>query len=152
MKELTAKVSSQNHNRREWAKNDTPESVAHQIVEESQELVEAIANFDTHRDAEYSVISEIGDVLYLALKLCGDLGIDPAEAVELKLLRNSAKYPDYFSSNGWGYEQSREMSKSLWQHLGGDHAFFMWHALVYPLKEPVDGQNSVVPQDNGPVE
>jgi len=96
------------------------------IRDEAQELVDAIDQFPVKQDAEAQVVSEVGDILYLALRFCLAMGIDPKEAVEMKLQRNSVKYPDHFSSNGWGYEKSRAMSKSLWDHMGGDHRFFEW--------------------------
>lgn len=132
---MAQRVQSQNENRREWSSHDTPENLAEQILEESGELVDAIRNFDALPHAEYEVVSEVGDILYLALKFCVEMGIDPAQAVELKLARNSVKYPDEFHSNGWDYDKAREVSKSLWEHLGGDDAFFLWHSLLYPVDE-----------------
>lgn len=125
-----AKILEQNRNRQTWVETDTPAAIADHIQEESTELVDAIKHFDTLPNGEYSIISEVGDILYLTLKFCGDMGIDPTQAVELKLLRNSLKYPDHFASNGWDYHKARELSKSLWEALGGDNAFYLWHSLV----------------------
>jgi NTP pyrophosphatase (non-canonical NTP hydrolase) len=126
-------VATQNEHRQTWSENDSPDSLARQIREEADELVHSISQYDVQPNGTYEVIGEIGDVLYLTLKLCADLGLDPAQAVELKVARNSAKYPDHFSSNGWSYEQAQALSRSLWQALGGDGAFYLWHSLYFPL-------------------
>lgn len=133
--QIASEIAAQNERRQTWIETDTPHSVASHIVQESEELVEAIEHFDVLQDAEFEVVSEIGDILYLTLRLCSQLGIDPAEAVRMKIHRNSVKYPDHFQSNGWSYEQARDMSKSLWEALGGDHAFFLWYALQYPIDD-----------------
>lgn len=135
MKRLVEKIAQQNESREQWVNTDTPSTLAEHIVTEANELVEAIENYDCLPDGVYGVVSEIGDVLYLALKLCHDLGIDPTDAVELKLLRNSVKYPDYAQSNGWDYQTAATLSRALWTTLGGDKRFYEWHSQHYPIEE-----------------
>ena len=67
------------------------------ILTESQELVDAINESMVTGDV-FSVASELGDVLYVALRLCDELGLDPADVVEMKVKRNSMKYPDAIMS------------------------------------------------------
>ena len=130
MKELLEGIRTQNQNRKEWVGADTAESIAQHILDEAEELVESITNFPVKRDAEFETVSEIGDILYLTLKLCVDLGIDPVQAIEMKLLRNSMKYPDHIQTQGLGYEESRKRSKQLWKEMGGDHDFFLAYTEV----------------------
>lgn len=134
MKEQLQKVIEQNNTRREWRENDTPDGLATMIFEEAQELVDAMKEAAV-TDDPYAIVSEIGDVLYLTLKLCGSIGIDPTEALDLKLLRNSVKYPDTFHSNGWGADEAKRLSKSMYRAMGGDQVFFDWHSSVFPLEE-----------------
>jgi phosphoribosyl-ATP pyrophosphohydrolase len=133
--DLLHQIALQNQNRREWVEHDTPHALAKQIHEEAEELVTAIENYDSLPQGVFEVASEVGDILYLTLKLCHDLGLDPAQVTEMKLLRNGAKYTDTFHNNGWGYDKAREMSKSLWDHLGGDATFWEWYMISFGLGE-----------------
>lgn len=110
---------------------DTPEHIVQQILDEAEELMESILNFPAKQDAEFETVSEIGDILYLTLKLCVDLGVDPVQAIEMKLHRNSLKYPDHIQGNGLGYEEARRVSKEMWKQMGGDHAFYLAYTEVY---------------------
>jgi NTP pyrophosphatase (non-canonical NTP hydrolase) len=150
-KHLQGLVEGQQMARQQWQENGDAEGVAQMIQEEAEELVEAIALYDVLDRGPYEVVSEIGDILYLTLRLCSEMGIDPGDALELKLLRNSVKYPDTFSSNGWDYEEARRLSKSLYGHMGGDKAFFDWHSEHAPIEEPKETviyQSSESPYDD----
>lgn len=118
---LKESIRKQNGNRELWKGNDTPEAIAYMIDDEASELVEAIQESLLSGDV-FSVVSEIGDLLYLLNRLCIDLGIDPDDAMKMKLLRNSLKYSDYVMSNG-DFAKATELSKNMWQMLGGDEAF-----------------------------
>jgi phosphoribosyl-ATP pyrophosphohydrolase len=131
VKELLNRIETQNAHRQEWVGSDTPEHIAGQILDEAQELVESMDNFPVKQDAEFEVVSEIGDLLYLTFKLCVDLGIDPVQAVEMKLHRNSLKYSDHVMSNGHGYQEARKLAKDMWQQLGGDHNFYQAYTEIY---------------------
>lgn len=135
IKHLQGLVNAQQEARKQWQEHDDAESVARMIEEEAGELVDSIVNYDVEDKGPYEVVSEIGDILYLTLRFCSEIGIDPADALELKLLRNAVKYPDTFSSNGWDYGQARDLSKSMYSHMGGDRAFFEWHSENIPLEE-----------------
>lgn len=128
MSNLSKEVRQQNKNRKRWQESDSPYTTAQQLVEESTELVKAIDQFDVTKNAEYAVISEIGDIFYLLLKISRDLGINLEEAARLKLIRNSLKYPDHLLSNGNGLDEAKAQARDLWESLGGDNAFYMWHA------------------------
>lgn len=112
-------VAQQNENRKNWTEHDTPEIVAEFITEEAQELIDAI-NQDK---PAIEIASEIGDVLYLTLRLCAQLGIDPRDALEMKIVRNSLKYSDTLNSNG-DYQNGANRSRELYDELGGDLTFY----------------------------
>lgn len=134
---LMERVHEQSENKKLWKDNDDPHLVAKMIVEEGGELIEAI----NHDEEAFAVASEIGDVLYLTLKLCAQLGIKPEDAVEMKLLRNDMKYPTDLNSYGDDYRGAREASKKMWQAMGGDIAFS--HAYLELMgqeeAEPISG-------------
>lgn len=99
-----------------------PEELAESIVEEAQELVQAIQESLLSGDV-FSVASEIGDVYILLAQLCDDIGIDPAQAIEMKMTRNERKYPDYTMNNGHSPQEARRLSKDSWKAFGGDVLF-----------------------------
>ena len=53
-------------------------------------LEEELARDGADRDA---VIDEIADVLTYALRLCEKLGVEPGDAIQMKLQKNREKYP-----------------------------------------------------------
>lgn len=120
--QLSGYISEQNKKRELWQGNDDPEDLTRMIKEEAIELEESIqkAMID---DNVFEVASEIGDVGYLLLNLCNSLGINLAEAIEMKVVRNSLKYPDHIMSNGRDYKHATQVSKESWQRMGGDAAF-----------------------------
>lgn len=115
-------VVHQNSNRELWVGHDNPEHLASMILEESQELADGIQEAMV-TDEVWTVASEIGDIGYLLLKLCDQLGIDLNTAIEAKISRNSLKYPDHIMSNGRDYASARKVSKEAWEAMGGDSAF-----------------------------
>lgn len=116
---LMETVKKQNSNRENWIDHDTTPVIANFIVEEANELKEAV---ETNK-SKVDVASEVGDVLYLTFKLCIQEGIDPRDALEMKIIRNSLKYTDTLNSNG-DYTQGRETSRRLYKAMGGDELFF----------------------------
>jgi NTP pyrophosphatase (non-canonical NTP hydrolase) len=145
LESLQKQIARQNQNRQTWSEHDDPSSLAKQIREESDELVTSVENFDLLPNGVFEVASELGDVLYLALKMCNDLGLDPAQVVELKLMRNAAKYPDALLNNGWDYDTARVASKELWNHLGGDSAFYHWYLQSTIGEPPADSPPAPIP-------
>ena len=91
MKETTKKVMDQDGSIPYFEKNRDPAKTAKMIVEEANELVDAINEAYITDDAT-SVIGEIADVLYLVLKFCAEMEIDPEKAVDMKIERNYCKY------------------------------------------------------------
>lgn len=122
MKEIELYVSQQNSHRRLWEENDTPEHITAYITQEAEELEEAIQEAMITGDV-FSVASEIGDVGYLLIKLCGLIGIDLQDAIEMKIARNDYKYPSHLMSNGRAYPEAVKTSKEVWSAMGGDSAF-----------------------------
>ena len=88
--------------------NDTKESLLERIEEEVVELREAIKNEGSQLDVE----SELGDLLYLLIRLSQMTDIDLIEAVLAKYSRNWKKY--------WKQE-TREQAKMDWGDK--DHEF-----------------------------
>lgn len=120
--ELGQRVWEQSDKMANWRDNDTPIGLAQMIEGEARELTKSIED-----DGEaYDVGSEIGDVLYLALKLCHDLGFNPQDLVEMKILRNDMKYTTDSNSSGT-YKQGVQRSKAMWQAMGGDKHFYEAH-------------------------
>lgn len=122
------KIHTQRQAREEW-KAQTPEQLSAGIMEEAGELLEAIQN----GMPAIEVASEIGDVLWLTLGLCAELGIVPEDAVEMKIVRNAIKYPDAFLSNGWETDQAMQLSKDQYDHSGGDESFYNWYSETFPI-------------------
>lgn len=116
LESLRDRVIAQNQ-RNELFRQDTPDSVARMIAEEAQELAEEVAEaFIT--DNAWKVAGEIGDLIYLLIKLEQMLGIDLLEACEFKYERNEAKY---------GKAKDRATAKSDWKKSGGDVAWINKH-------------------------
>lgn len=115
-------IEVQQNNRRVWSEHDDAESVARMILDEAHELVEAITESFITGDV-FSVASELGDILYLAHRMCMELGFDPADLIELKLIRNAGKYQDFVLNNGYNYDEAVVLAKQLWREMGGDTRF-----------------------------
>ena len=115
-------IEVQQNNRRVWSEHDDAESVARMILDEAHELVEAIIESFATGDV-FSVASELGDILYLAHRMCMELGFDPADLIDLKATRNSLKYNDQMMSNGYDYDEAIVLAKQLWREMGGDTRF-----------------------------
>ncbi len=115
-------IEVQQNNRRVWSEHDDSESVARMILDEAHELVEAIIESFVTGDV-FTVASELGDILYLAHRMCMELGFDPADLIEMKTQRNSVKYSDAAMNNGYDYDEAVKLSKQLWREMGGDTRF-----------------------------
>lgn len=120
--ELAGHIRQQNQNRELWVKNDSPEQLAEYLAQEVEELKKAIQEAYITGDV-YSVASEIGDLQYLIIRLGELIGIDPIQAAEVKLIRNSYKYADHIASNGESYDEAIATIRQVWQALGGDQQF-----------------------------
>lgn len=121
MTETMKRVAEQTEQKKLWKEHDDPEQIAKMIGEEVKELQDAIQESMLSGDV-FSVASEIGDVLYLALKFCHSVGLVPEDVVDLKIVRNDLKYPNDMNSYG-DYSTQRQRSKDMWTAMGGDEAF-----------------------------
>lgn len=136
-------VIEQNRVRRTWVEHDTPQAIDRMILEERQELDEAVEEAMIGGSA-FAVASEVGDVFYLYAKrvsqntpipeevieavrstaeIADRAGIDIESATMMKILRNDMKYLHSLTSNGYDYEQARQLCKKNWQENGGDSSF-----------------------------
>jgi len=141
-------VAEQNKKRENWEAHDTPEIVTKFIVEEANELKEAVELEKT----PIEIASEIGDVLYLTLRLCSQTGIDPRDAIEMKIVRNSLKYLDVLNSSG-DYQQGIKQSREIYKRMGGDEAFYdAYIHLIEDIQDAPEGftlpENSLIRLEN----
>ncbi|MEK3684914.1 nucleotide pyrophosphohydrolase [Paenibacillus sp. FSL R10-2736] len=81
---------------RNWAQFHNPKDLAISLNLEASELLELFQwkssdeALDQKRD---EIQDELADVMYYALLMCHDLGIDPRQALLEKLEKNAEKYP-----------------------------------------------------------
>lgn len=120
LEQLNRQMVEHNAHRKHFER--TPEEMAASIVEEAQELVQEIQTSLVTGEV-FNVVGEIGDLYILLAQLCDDLGIDPAQAFEMKALRNERKYGDWTMSNGYTQDEAKRLSKESWKYIGGDVMF-----------------------------
>jgi NTP pyrophosphatase (non-canonical NTP hydrolase) len=147
--ETIGKVLAQYEARKDWSNNTNLRELEGLIIEEALELSQASAECEVGQSA-FALASEIGDVLiyYIqynqtarhqkqripdhvcgameyALDVCNRTGIDPNDAITMKLVRNSVKYGDYISNLGSPLDAN--LSKQLYKAMGGDARFSRWY-------------------------
>ncbi|MFA5036505.1 MAG: nucleotide pyrophosphohydrolase, partial [Candidatus Izemoplasmatales bacterium] len=91
MKNLLNKITSF-RDARGWKSHDTPETMAKSIIIEAAELLENFQWPGQVPDAE-NVKEELADVLIYTLAMIADMGLDPEQIIEEKLIKNAIKYP-----------------------------------------------------------
>ena len=86
-------------NKRDWKQFHNPKDVALSLVLEATEVLEHF-QWKNDKEAREHVIrhkedigEELADVLYWVLLMSHDIGLDIAEALNKKLLKNEQKYP-----------------------------------------------------------
>lgn len=121
LEHLNEKMVEHNSHRSAF-QNRTPEDLANAIQEEAKELVAEIQT-SMLTGVAFTVVGEIGDLYILLAQLCSELGIDPAQAFEMKQFRNERKYGDWTMNNGYQPSEATALSKRAWAHAGGDEAF-----------------------------
>ena len=96
--ELTARVL-RHRDERDWAQFHTPKELAVSLVVEAAELL-ALMQWKSGEDLKATIErrreqlrDELADVLHSVLLLASDLGVDPADALEQKLIKDAQKYP-----------------------------------------------------------
>ena len=77
---------------RGWKPYDTPETLAKSISIEAAELLENYQWPGQIPNAE-NVKEELADVLIYTLAMVADMGLDPKQIIEEKLVKNAIKYP-----------------------------------------------------------
>ena len=117
---LTQSVAEQNEAVPLFRETDDAFHIADMIVEEARELVDELEAASITDDLT-QVAGEVGDVLYLALKMCHTLGLNPDEVVQMKIKRNAEKY---------GGQSERDVAKSEWREKGGDAIFYQQYLLL----------------------
>ena len=81
-------------NARGWNDYHTPRSLSLAIASEVGELCHLYRWADLDGEPLKCVAEdEIADVLIFTLRMCSVLGIDPAAAINRKLVKNGEKYP-----------------------------------------------------------
>lgn len=152
LEQVSRLVIEQNSSRKTWVEQPTT-FIEDYVREEFREL--ELAQLPEEKDWDrWEIISEIGDVEYLFIKLKDKLkegeempadvlffrniarsmaehiNVDIADAVHLKVIRNDLKYPMSIT-NSHEYEEGRTKSRELWEMMGGDKAFYKWYEAIY---------------------
>jgi dCTP diphosphatase len=84
---------------RDWEQFHTPKNLVMALSIETAEIMEHFQwkTAEESRDLDETtfdeVKDEIGDTFVYLLRLCDELGIDPIEAANDKMLKNAEKYP-----------------------------------------------------------
>ncbi|MDP8269734.1 MAG: nucleotide pyrophosphohydrolase [Candidatus Tenebribacter davisii] len=84
---------------RDWEQFHTPKNLAMALSIEAAEIMEHFQWKTAEESRELDEVTfsevkdEIGDTFVYLLRLCDELGIDPIEAANNKMLKNAEKYP-----------------------------------------------------------
>lgn len=84
---------------REWGRFHSPKNLAIALSVEAAELLEVfqwLSEADSRNlepAAKAAASEEVADVLLYLIRLSDELGIDPVDAAERKLVANAQKYP-----------------------------------------------------------
>ena len=83
---------------RDWERFHTPKNLSMSIAIEAAEIMELVQWTEASEPIDNTsndspIAEEIADVLSYLLRLASVLGIDPAEALALKIKKNAIKYP-----------------------------------------------------------
>ena len=111
-RELSQRVAKQNKEVYLFSQ-DTPEGIAGMIIEEAEELRKELLQIFVTGQA-WKLAGEIGDILYLLIRMGQLSGIDPLDALELKIDRNYEKYAG---------EIDKGEARRKWETKGGDDRF-----------------------------
>jgi len=85
---------------RDWKQFHNPKDMAISLLLESSELLEHFQWKDKEEAENHSVnnkseiAEELSDILYWVLLISNDLNIDILDALDKKMLKNEAKYPE----------------------------------------------------------
>lgn len=125
IRKLVEKVDNQKEQIPLFRKTDDAFQIADMIAEEAQELVDELESASVTDDLT-QVAGEVGDVLYLALKMCNTLGLNPDDVIRMKIARNEDKY---------GQQSERDVAKREWKEKGGDRAWYEEYLLTTAIIE-----------------
>ena len=147
-------VLAQNEGKKLWRETNTIQRIEQYTRDEIKEFRQVIEGEDAID--RWELASEIGDIEYLSIKLeematqagidvpediikfralawqtATSHNIDMARAVHMKVIRNDLKYPASFFNDGLDYEAARELSRRMWNEMGGDKAFYVWYERIF---------------------
>ncbi|RPE10723.1 nucleotide pyrophosphohydrolase [Paenibacillus polymyxa] len=114
MDELIEKITAF-RDERNWGQFHNPKDLAISLNLEASELLELFQWKSSEEAIEQNqdkLQDELADVLYYVLLMCGDLNIDPKEALLGKLSKNAEKYP---------IDKAYGSNKKYTELYGGDH-------------------------------
>lgn len=102
-------------NERNWRQFHTPKNLAMALAIEAAELMEHFQWLDAeesravaHDEAERAAVAEeLADVVCYALAMANELGIDVADSVRRKMIKNAEKYPADKYRGRWGAGDKR---------------------------------------------
>ena len=123
MNRYAKRILDLNEKKKVFADHDSPDFISSRIQDESIELIESIRN-----DGEaFEVGREIGDILYLTFLLCGQLGFDPKDLLDITIERNEIKYPPEKMAGG-NFKETVNQLRQEWKDRGDD---VVWsHSLI----------------------
>lgn len=152
---IISSLRHQDEVRTYWRDGYSPEGIDFCIIEETQELIEAI-EIAKIGGSIFEVASEIGDISNFGIKrtlkfpevpipdlvqaaldwnvyVAQSMGIDLNESAWMKIVRNEEKYPSLFLSNGVSGSEMMKRLKQAYKDKGGDVAFSHWYLNAYTL-------------------
>jgi len=102
---------------RQWRQFHTPKNLAMSISIEAAELMEHFqwltaeqsAAVAENADKRHAVGEELADVVCYALALANAIGLDLADCVAKKMIRNAAKYPAGEFQGRYGHDDRRHL-------------------------------------------
>jgi NTP pyrophosphatase (non-canonical NTP hydrolase) len=106
---------------RDIVRDQYPSQIAAKLLEEASELMQAILEAEIGGGAT-EVAGELGDVTILLIQLADQMGIDPFQAAEIKMMRNDWKAPTTALNNG--YPDPYETTSQAYELTGGDMMFY----------------------------
>lgn len=118
------RVAIQVESKPSWTVHESVEGIVSKLREEVEEVAEVIEKFEVFPDAEANLAMEIGDVGFLLMSLCNQVGLDFNQCINDVLIKNDLQYPTALQTNGLAPKEALKKSKLLFKASGGHHALF----------------------------
>lgn len=133
LEHLRQLVDKQQEARNQWQEG-SPADVTRMLHEEVGELAHAIDNYDLLENGVFEVASELGDIMYLVMRLHSMTGLDPEKTLEMKIMRNSLKHGEFFY-NSFEQPDAYRYARNMWKMMGGDALFYQAYLVMQGMIE-----------------